>query len=646
MTVEAQTPRKAYTYSGTGTPYPVTFTFIDDADLGVIHTSSAGVNTTLTLTSQYTVAGGAGSTGTITVLDATLDTATGSKLTIYSALGIEQQTDLVDGAAFLPSVLELQFDRNVRVMQQMQEELDRAVKVGVTSGTRPDALLAAIDQAVIDAESAESGAAASASTASSAATASQTAQGLAEAAEAGAVAARDAIPAAADILATGDIGVTVEAYDPGILKADTTNTLTVGFTETPLAYTSGDIAVSAGSLRTVDTAKNLIKSSEDFRTSSEGNPVSAWVASNCTVTINAIAAPDGSLTADKLVEDSATTVKARSQIVSVPDNSVVTFSIYAKAAENTQFELYGINGTNYVVARYNLSTVTSTLVSFSGTGVFLGSSIVGVGSGWYRCSLTYSLGAGITAYNNVVRFFDGTTPNYLGNGVNGFYVWGAQAEIGTLTDYQKAGATPETVLGMITGVGRVTLLLTGGGAVAYDAGYDFVIGAYDATKTGCAVQAVNDGTNQWLFFANSAGLPGWVDGGSPVGTVAHYAGATPPTGWLVRDGSAISRTTYSSLFAVIGTTYGSGDGSTTFNLPDDRNLFDRGVPVGGTVGTYQADTLKSHAHSLPLYTYNSHGLNHHCLSTAYQLSSQLGTYATGDTETRPKNRHYLPIIKY
>lgn len=219
MTVGAQTPRKTYTYSGTGTPYPVTFTFIDDADLGVVHTSSAGVKTTLTLTSQYTVTGGAGSTGTITVLDATLDTATGSKLTIYSALGIEQQTDLADGAAFLPSVLEMQFDRNVRVMQQMQEELDRSVKVGVTSETSPDALLAAIDQAVVDAEAAETGAAASASTASSAATALQTAQGLAEGARDAAIAARDAIPAAADILVAGDIGVTVEAYDPDIIKA-------------------------------------------------------------------------------------------------------------------------------------------------------------------------------------------------------------------------------------------------------------------------------------------------------------------------------------------------------------------------------------------------------------------------------------------
>ena len=56
----------------------------------------------------------------------------------------------------------------------------------------------------------------------------------------------------------------------------------------------------------------------------------------------------------------------------------------------------------------------------------------------------------------------------------------------------------------------------------------------------------------------------------PTGTVWTYAGTTAPTGWLFCDGTAISRTTYAALFAAIGTTYGVGDGSTTFNLPDTK----------------------------------------------------------------------------
>lgn len=54
----------------------------------------------------------------------------------------------------------------------------------------------------------------------------------------------------------------------------------------------------------------------------------------------------------------------------------------------------------------------------------------------------------------------------------------------------------------------------------------------------------------------------------PSGVIAPYAGSSAPTGWLLCDGSAVSRTTYAALFSIISTTYGTGNGSTTFNLPD------------------------------------------------------------------------------
>jgi len=70
---------------------------------------------------------------------------------------------------------------------------------------------------------------------------------------------------------------------------------------------------------------------------------------------------------------------------------------------------------------------------------------------------------------------------------------------------------------------------------------------------------------------------------TPVGGMIDFAGASAPTGWLLCFGQAISRTTYSALFAVIGTTYGVGDGSTTFNLPDLRGLTSFGVDNMGGV---------------------------------------------------------------
>ncbi|MEM7179648.1 MAG: phage tail protein [Spirochaetota bacterium] len=75
----------------------------------------------------------------------------------------------------------------------------------------------------------------------------------------------------------------------------------------------------------------------------------------------------------------------------------------------------------------------------------------------------------------------------------------------------------------------------------------------------------------------------------PTGTILPYAGNTAPTGFLICNGNAVSRTTYANLFSTIGTTWGSGDGSTTFNLPDGRAA----APVGaGTSTKYtQNETL-------------------------------------------------------
>lgn len=75
----------------------------------------------------------------------------------------------------------------------------------------------------------------------------------------------------------------------------------------------------------------------------------------------------------------------------------------------------------------------------------------------------------------------------------------------------------------------------------------------------------------------------YVDSIVPPGCVMEYAAANAPSGWLLCDGTAVSRTTYSALFGVIGTTYGVGNGSTTFNLPNLRGR----VPVGLDPGSGQ-----------------------------------------------------------
>jgi microcystin-dependent protein len=91
----------------------------------------------------------------------------------------------------------------------------------------------------------------------------------------------------------------------------------------------------------------------------------------------------------------------------------------------------------------------------------------------------------------------------------------------------------------------------------------------------------------------------------PAGVVVPFAGASAPTGYLLCDGAAVSRTTYAALFAVLSTAFGVGDNSTTFNLPDMRETAPVGVGTRGagvtahdtyTLGQFKDDQMQGHKH--------------------------------------------------
>jgi len=144
---------------------------------------------------------------------------------------------------------------------------------------------------------------------------------------------------------------------------------------------------------------------------------------------------------------------------------------------------------------------------------------------------------------------------------------------------------------------------------------------------GSAVIDVNGsvGGNLAVTGAVTAGSCNLIDALSllPPGVILPYGGTSLPDGYLWCDGSAKSRTTYAALFAAVGTNYGNGDGSTTFNVPEGRGYFLRGQdegqgndPDAGTrtalsggntgdaVGSYQAATMLNHTHTT---TIGSHG---------------------------------------
>lgn len=163
----------------------------------------------------------------------------------------------------------------------------------------------------------------------------------------------------------------------------------------------------------------------------------------------------------------------------------------------------------------------------------------------------------------------------------------------------------------------------------------------------------------------------------PAGIIAMTAGRTAPPGWLKRNGAEVSRTAYADLFAAIGTTYGEGDGFTTFNLPDSRGLFDRnlddgkGIDPGRGLGTLQEDQNKEHTHAGSTSTSGGHAHNYQDTDTYETSSSGLsggnnftdrtrtlttstsGAHAhtvviekSGGAEVRVKNQAFIGIIKY
>ena len=112
-----------------------------------------------------------------------------------------------------------------------------------------------------------------------------------------------------------------------------------------------------------------------------------------------------------------------------------------------------------------------------------------------------------------------------------------------------------------------------------------------------------------------------------VGAILPFAGSTIPDGFLVCDGSAISRSEYSDLFEVIGTTYGAGDGTTTFNLPNMQGRAtvgpDNGLALGSTGGEEAhvlLDTeIPEHTHSVP-----AHGHANDIVATTPELTHTVG----------------------
>lgn len=170
---------------------------------------------------------------------------------------------------------------------------------------------------------------------------------------------------------------------------------------------------------------NQVTYSEDFANA-------AWIKTRSSISSNVTTAPDGTLTADKLIEDTATGTHYIYDQVSYVSGQIYTFSVYAKADTRSNLLIQmpsGAFGGANKNAYFNLATGAVTTVSSGATA-----NIENVGNGWYRCSVT-STATVTTTLNSIIAYLvlTGTTSSYTGDGTSGLYIWGAQIAIGSPT---------------------------------------------------------------------------------------------------------------------------------------------------------------------------------------------------------------------
>jgi len=240
--------------------------------------------------------------------------------------------------------------------------------------------------------------------------------------------------------------------------------------------------------------------------------------------------------------------------------------------------------------------------------------------------------------------------------------------LGDLTDANNLGlatkASP-TFSGTVTSAGD--LVLTGTGSLQLPSGTT-------AQRPTPATGDIRFNTSLTQFEGYNGSGWGEIANGVPAGSVFTFATTTVPSGYLECNGAAVSRSTYASLFSAISTTWGAGDGSSTFNLPDLRGQFVRGwdnsagVDSGRSFASSQSDQNKTHDHSVtdPGHVHGTTFDNNKYVPGAGTTTVGLGgagsypadvftmssattgiSLATdGGTEVRVKNKALMYVIKF
>jgi hypothetical protein len=206
---------------------------------------------------------------------------------------------------------------------------------------------------------------------------------------------------------------------------------------------------------------NLFQRSEEFDNA-------YWQKIRTSITANTIIAPDGALTGDKLVENTDTNSHFLAKVETTTNTNPLTWSVYAKAGERPNLSFAVREATTFTrnaSALFDLSAGTVGAVSTAGGTSAASATITAVGNGWYRCTLTCTLGGTDTNSQVLWQLNNGVATSYTGDGYSGIYIWGAQLEAGAFpTSYiptvasqvtRSADSASMTGRILVIGIGRM-----------------------------------------------------------------------------------------------------------------------------------------------------------------------------------------------
>jgi hypothetical protein len=338
--------------------------------------------------------------------------------------------------------------------------------------------------------------------------------------------------ASVDFIGNGSASITVAAWGAQLEQRASATAYTATTTQAITNYIPVLQTASAGQARfdhNPTTGESLGLLIEEQRTNvftySADFSDSIWAKGNSSVTANTIVAPDGTLTGDKLVENTAT--GSHNIVQNYTGTATLTSSVYAKPAGRSAFVMNGGNQSG-VAATFDVSAGTVSNVG----GAVTGTSITSVGNGWYRCSMTWSntstVGLGIFLVS-------GGSTSYTGDGFSGLYLWGAQLEAGAFpTSYiatTSATVTRNADAASMTGTNFSSWFNNGegsyvinGSVIAQRSGGKNGALQIDGGSTSNMITTLFDTDNHFLVYVNGSATCAIDAGTVAAGTTTLFAG--------------------------------------------------------------------------------------------------------------------------